>query len=88
MIQMWFLTYLLLIISIHGIYVAQISPGSPASSSQLKEGDIINSVDGITLSTMNDLKEYVYTKKPNDTIVLNISRGKISKDFSIVLGKK
>ena len=35
-----------------------------------------------------DLKEYVYTKRPNDTIVLNISRGKISKEISIILKKK
>lgn len=71
-----------------GIYVVQISPSSPAASSDLQEGDIINSIDGISLSTMSDLKEYVYTKKPNDTITLNISRGKISKDISIILGKK
>lgn len=66
----------------------QISPNGPAASSQLKKGDIINSIDGITLSTMNDLKEYIYTKKPNDTVTLNVSRGKISKEISIVLGKR
>lgn len=72
----------------NGIYVVQISPSSPASSSLLQKGDIINSVDGISLSTMNDLKEYIYTKKPNDTVKLNISRGKISREISITLGKK
>lgn len=71
-----------------GIYVTQIASKSPASSSNLREGDIINSIDGIPLSTMNDLKEYIYTKKPNDTVTLNISRGKISKEISITLGKK
>lgn len=71
-----------------GIYVVELSVNSPASASQLKEGDIINSIDGITLNTMNDLKEYIYTKKPNDTVVLDIFRGKISKQISIVLGKK
>ena len=71
-----------------GIYVVQISSNSPAASSQLKKGDVINSIDEIPLSTMNDLKEYIYTKKPNDTVVLNISRGKISKEISIILGKR
>lgn len=73
---------------VSGIYVVQISSNSPAASSSLKEGDIINSIDDISLSTMNDLKEYIYTKKPNDTVSLNISRGKISKKISIILGKK
>ena len=71
-----------------GIYVVDISSTGPASSSDLREGDIINSIDGIPLSTMNDLKEYIYTKKPNEAVSLNISRGKISKEIAIVLGKK
>jgi len=37
---------------------------------------------------MNELKEYIYTKRPNDTVVLNISRGKVSKEISIILGKR
>lgn len=71
-----------------GIYIAQITSASPATSSDLKIGDIINSVDNIELYTMNDLKSYIYTKKPGDTIVFNISRGKINKEISITLGKK
>ena len=71
-----------------GIYVADISYTGPASSTDLRKGDIIDSIDGISLHTMNDLKEYIYTKKPTDTVVLNISRGKISKEISIILGKK
>ena len=71
-----------------GIYVVQIASGCPAASTDLKKGDIINSIDGISLATMNDLKEYIYTKKPNDTVTLNISRGKISKEISIILGKR
>lgn len=71
-----------------GIYVIEISSNGPAASTDLREGDIINSIDGISVTTMNDLKEYIYKKKPNETIILNISRGKISKEISIILGKK
>ena len=89
MIQMLFHTSLQnLIILILGIYIVDISSGSPAASSSLKKGDIINSIDGIGLSTMNDLKEYIYTKKPNETVTLNISRGKISKEILVTLGKR
>ena len=71
-----------------GIYVAQITKNGPADNTELKEGDIILSIDGKNLSTMNDLREYIYTKKPNDEVTLKIIRGKINKEIKIVLGKK
>ena len=72
----------------NGIYVAQITKNSPASQTELKEGDIITQIDEIELNTMNDLRQYIYTKKLNDTVNLQITRGKIKKQISIVLGKK
>ena len=71
-----------------GIYVAQITPNGPADNTDLKEGDIITSIDNIELNTMNDLREYIYTKKPNDSVSLKINRGKINKEIIITLGKK
>lgn len=71
-----------------GIYVAQITSNGPADNTELKNGDIIISIDNIELNTMNDLREYIYTKKPNDEVNLKITRGKINKEFNIVLGKK
>ena len=71
-----------------GIYVAQITPGGPASETELKESDIITSIDGIEVNTMNDLKSYIYTKKPNEQVTLQITRGKITKQIVITLEKK
>ena len=71
-----------------GIYVAQITSNGPADNTELKNGDIITSIDNIELNTMNDLRAYIYTKKPNDEVNLKIIRGKINKEFNIVLGKK
>ena len=71
-----------------GIYVAQIITGEPADNKTLQEGDIINSIDGIELNTMNDLREYIFKKKPGDIVNLQISRGKIVKNVSITLRKK
>lgn len=69
-----------------GIYVAQITPNGPADNTELKEGDIITSIDGKKLNTMNDLREYIYNKKPNDEVTLQIKRGKIAKEIKIKLG--
>ena len=72
----------------NGIYVVEIEKNSSASNSELKEKDIIESIDGKELKTMNDLKTYIYTKKPDDTVTLKIKRGKISKEITVKLGKK
>ena len=69
-----------------GIYVAQITKNGPADNTELREGDIINKIDGIELNTMNDLRKYIYTKKPKDEVTLNITRGKAQKEIKIILG--
>ena len=71
-----------------GIYVAKIVVKGPADSTDLKEGDIITSIDNIELNSMNDLKSYIYSKKPNDEVTLKVNRGKINKNIVIKLGKK
>ena len=71
-----------------GIYIAQITRNGPADNTDLKEGDIITNIDNVALNTMNDLRQYIYTKKPNDEVTLRVTRGKINKEIKIVLGKK
>ena len=69
-----------------GIYVAQITKNGPADNTELKEGDILTKIDNIELSTMNDLRKYIYTKKPKDEVILSITRGKTQKEIKITLG--
>lgn len=71
-----------------GIYIAQITPNGPADNTELKEGDVITKVDEIALNTMNDLRQYIYTKKPEEQVSLKIIRGKINKEIKITLGRK
>ena len=70
-----------------GIYVAKITKNGPSDNTELKEGDIITSIDEVSLNTMNDLRKYIYTKKPNEQVNLKITRGKINKEITITLGK-
>ena len=71
-----------------GIYIAQIVKGGPADGKGIKEGDIIIKIDDKYLNTINDLRQYIYTKKPGDKVVLNINKGKYTKDIEIALGRK
>lgn len=71
-----------------GIYVDKITPNGPSAGTGLKVGDIITSVDNLKLNTMNDLRKYIYTKKPNDEITLSVVRGKVKRDIKVILKKK
>lgn len=72
----------------NGIYVAQITKNGPSDGSRLKEGDIITKIDDTSLNTMNDLRQYIFTKKPGDEVTLKVTRGKVNRDINIILGKK
>jgi len=71
-----------------GIYVVYIDENSPSISSGIQVGDIITSIDGHSINNMIELKEYIYSKLPGDTVSVDISRGYITRTFEIVLIKK
>ena len=71
-----------------GIYIAQIVKGGPTDGKGLKEGDIITKIDDKYLNTINDLRQYIYTKRPGDKVVLNINKGKYTKKIEVILGKR
>ena len=71
-----------------GVYVENIVKGSPAEQKGILKGDIILKIDDKEINTMNELKEYVYSKYPGDEVNLSIKRNGISKNVKINLGKK
>jgi len=71
-----------------GVYIAQIVKGGPADGKGIKEGDIITKIDDVNLNTVNDLRQYIYTRKVGDKVTLNINKGKYTKEIEISLGKK
>lgn len=71
-----------------GIYVVQINKNGPSDNTELKEGDIITSIDDKEINTMNELRQYIYSKKPNEEITLKVVRGKINKQIKVILGKR
>ena len=71
-----------------GIYIYQVVKGGPTDGKGIKEGDIITKIDDKYLNTVNDLRQYIYSKNPGDKVVLNINKGKYTKDIEVILGKK
>lgn len=71
-----------------GIYVVHINENSPAISTGIQTGDVITSIDNVSINNMIELKEYIYSKSPGDKISINISRGYITRTFDVTLVKK
>ena len=71
-----------------GIYIAKVLYDGPMLGAGLIEGDIITKIDGNSIEKMNDLKKYIYTKNPGDTVNLTIRRN--GKDYTadVKLGRK
>ena len=71
-----------------GIYVATVDETSPAYKCGLKKGCIITKLDDTIVNTMLDLRAYIHSKKPGDTIkVTHVSDGK-TETVDVVLGEK
>ncbi len=71
-----------------GIYVAQVVKNSPAEKAEIKTGDIICKIDGIELNKMSDLRQYIYTKSPNEEVTLAIQRNHKINEVKLILGRK
>lgn len=71
-----------------GIYLTNIVKDGPADESGLKVGDIIMSIDGIQIDKVTDLRRYIYSKEPGDTINILISRNNKIESVRVKLSGK
>lgn len=72
----------------NGIYVADISLDGPAKNSGLKVGDIITKIDNQEINRMSELRNYIYTKSPGDTVTLTVLKNKKLSEIQIKLGQR
>lgn len=57
-----------------GFYVGGVEEDSGAEAAGIKEGDIIKSVDNVTILKFSDLKGHLSTKSPDDFVNVTFSR--------------
>ncbi|MBC8006001.1 MAG: PDZ domain-containing protein, partial [Verrucomicrobia bacterium] len=66
--------------SVNGVYITNVMDGSAAEAAGLKEGDIIQSIDGLQLNSSAEFSERIARRRPGDVIELGYLRnGKANK---------
>ena len=70
-----------------GVYISQVIANAPAANSGLQEGDLISTIDSNSLNTINDLREYIYSKLPGDVVKLEVIRNEKKLEIEVTLGK-
>lgn len=71
-----------------GIYISDLVITGAAKKAGLQIGDIIEKIDGMEINKINELRNYIYTKKVGDEVELMILRGKDEIEKTIQLKKK
>jgi serine protease Do len=70
-----------------GVAVQQVFSGSPADQAGIQPGDVILQVDGKAFNSIKDLHNYIASKKPGDSIRLNVWSQGVKKFVAIKLGE-
>ncbi len=75
--------------TVHGVLVGTVALDSPAWKAGIQADDIIISIDGKTIKGMADLTSYLgeYTS-PGDSTVVEVERGTILLQLTVILGTK
>jgi serine protease Do len=71
-----------------GVAVSQVFSGSPADQASIQPGDVILKVDGKAYTSGKDLSGYISSKKPGDTIHVDIWSQGMKKLAVVKLGEK
>jgi S1-C subfamily serine protease len=78
-------------LSSQGAIVSHVASKSPADKAGLKQGDVILSVDGVSVNADNNLSSLIQQKKSGDTITLAVQSSgpqgdKSPRDVKVTLG--
>lgn len=68
-----------------GIYVSEVMEDGAAKAAGIKAGDIITSIDGVTIIDRSTVAEIIGQKRPGDIIKISAKRGGSVKQFDVVL---
>lgn len=70
---------------LRGVFVSEVNDGSAAKDAGIEKGDVITSVNKITVNSTSELLEQVSRYRPGEKVVVGVSRGGNEKTFNVTL---
>lgn len=71
-----------------GAYVQEVDTFAKATSSGIKAGDVITSIDGNEIKNMSELTDYIKSKSIGDTVTLKINRNGEELEINVELSER
>ncbi len=71
-----------------GVFVSGTTEGGAAAAAGIQEGDVITSINGVTVNSTPQLQEQVGKFRPGDKITVSLVRDGKPKDLTLVLRNK
>ncbi len=71
-----------------GIFVAEVTPSSPAAVAGLRMGDIVVSISGSAVASTADLLEALQQRRVGEAVELEVIRNGAKKQVSVTLGTR
>jgi len=70
---------------LRGVFVSEVNDGSAAKEAGIIKGDVITSINKITVNSTSELLEQVSRYRPGEKVVVGISRDGADKTFNVTL---
>lgn len=68
-----------------GVYVADFAEISAALASGIEKGDVITSINGVTIKDFGELTDQIGKFRPSDKVTVGVDRKGVSKTFTVTL---
>jgi S1-C subfamily serine protease len=72
----------------HGVIVREVESGSPAEKAGIRPQDIIVAVGGQRVDNWNDFIRELFTKRPGDTVPIDLVRGTQTQTVQVTLTER
>lgn len=71
-----------------GVVIVKVAPDGPGGTAGLQIGDVILAIDGVAVSTVDQVVDIIQATAPGTTVTLTVLREGVEQDVPVVVGEQ